>query len=99
MDIVIDIQGFRDAEGKFMPKEVAVVAINEAFISHCIMMPPYPFVELPEKYEKTTGSLETSMGSSGLTEQSIPNISWRNYVKLHGKRVTYTPVVERRYII
>ncbi|XP_011631955.1 uncharacterized protein LOC105423756 [Pogonomyrmex barbatus] len=52
MDIVIDIQGFRDAEGKFMPKEVAVVAINEAFISHCIMMPPYPFVELPEKYRR-----------------------------------------------
>lgn len=52
MDIVIDIQGFRDAEGKFMPKEVAVVAVNEAFISHCIMMAPYPFVELAEKYRR-----------------------------------------------
>ena len=28
MDMVIDIQGFRDAEENFIPKEVAVLAIN-----------------------------------------------------------------------
>lgn len=49
MDIVIDIQGFRDVEEKFIPKEVAVVAVNAPIIGHWIMTPPYPFDELPEK--------------------------------------------------
>lgn len=49
MDIVIDIQGFRDVDEQFIPKEVAVVAINDPIIGHWIMMPPYPFGDLPEK--------------------------------------------------
>ncbi|XP_067210251.1 uncharacterized protein [Linepithema humile] len=49
MDIVIDIQGFCDADEKFIPKEVAVVALNSAIIGHWIMTPPYPFDDLPEK--------------------------------------------------
>lgn len=49
MDIVIDIQGFRDVNDKFIPKEVAVVAINAPIVGHWIMMPPHPFGELPER--------------------------------------------------
>lgn len=48
MDIVIDIQGFRNAKEKFLPKEVALVAINAPIVGHWIMMPPHPFGELPE---------------------------------------------------
>ena len=46
MDIVIDIQGFRDAEERFIPKEVAVVAINTPIIGQWIIMRPCPFDEL-----------------------------------------------------
>lgn len=49
MDIVIDIQGFRDATEKFLPKEIAVVAIGASIVDHWIMTPPHPFDELPEK--------------------------------------------------
>ncbi|KMQ82724.1 hypothetical protein RF55_22048 [Lasius niger] len=49
MDIVIDIQGFRDVHDKFIPKEVAVVAVNAPIVGHWIMMPPHPFGELPER--------------------------------------------------
>ncbi|KMQ82769.1 hypothetical protein RF55_21923 [Lasius niger] len=49
MDIVIDIKGFRDVNGEFIPKEVAVVAINAPIVGHWIMMPPQPFGELPER--------------------------------------------------
>lgn len=52
MDIVIDIQGFRDADEKFLPKEVAVVAIDAPIVDHWIMMPPHPFGELPEKVRR-----------------------------------------------
>ena len=48
MDIVIDIQGFRDSEGKFIPKEIAVVALDAAIIGHWITLPPCSFEELPE---------------------------------------------------
>lgn len=49
MDIVVDIQGFRDAEKKFIPKEIAVVAIDAPIVNHWIMIPPHSFAELPEK--------------------------------------------------
>jgi hypothetical protein len=48
MDIVVDIQGFRDAEKNFIPKEIAVFAINAPYVGHWITMPPYPFDDLPE---------------------------------------------------
>jgi len=48
MEIIIDIQGFRDAEEKFIPKEIAVVAINAPIFGHWIIIPPCPFVNLPE---------------------------------------------------
>ena len=47
MDFVIDIQGFRDSKGDFIPKEVAVVALKESTISHWIVLPPCKFNELP----------------------------------------------------
>jgi len=49
MDIVIDIQGFHDVEENFIPKEVAVLAINETITGHWIMIPPYSFGDLPER--------------------------------------------------
>ena len=52
MDIVVDIQGFRDAEEKFIPKETAVVAINARIIGHWITLPPYSFDELPERSKR-----------------------------------------------
>jgi len=52
MDIIIEIQGFRNVDKKFIPKEVAVVAINAKIIGHWIMMPPCPFSELPERVRR-----------------------------------------------
>lgn len=49
MDIVVDIQGFRDITGQFLPKEVVVIAIDEPFVGHWILIPPHGFSELPEK--------------------------------------------------
>ena len=55
MDIVVDIQRFRGAKKKFIPKEVAVVAIDTPLVRHWIMRPPYPFNRLSEaaKYENS----------------------------------------------
>ena len=52
MDIVIDIQGFRDVEENFIPKEVAVLAINAAISGHRIMTSPCPFEDLPVRAKR-----------------------------------------------
>ena len=52
MDIVINIQGFRDVEENFIPKQVAVLVINAVFTRHWIMMLPYPFGDLPERVRR-----------------------------------------------
>jgi len=52
MVIVVDIQGFRDGEKKFIHKEVAVVAIDAPIVNHWIIMQPHSFAELPEKIRR-----------------------------------------------
>lgn len=47
MDIVIQMQGARDKDGNYIPKEIAVVGVNNGVIGHWIISPPYPFSELP----------------------------------------------------
>ena len=40
MDYVIDIQRFYDARRKFLPKEVAVVALQKDIVGHWIVQAP-----------------------------------------------------------
>lgn len=47
MDYVIDIQGFRNGNKKFVPKEVAVVALQSRVIGHWIVKPSSKFKDLP----------------------------------------------------
>ncbi|XP_048507910.1 uncharacterized protein LOC125500196 [Athalia rosae] len=49
MDFIVDIQGFRDVHGRFLPKEVASVALEHPFSSHWLVQPPYPFTDLSGK--------------------------------------------------
>jgi len=36
----------------FIPKEVAILAINAPITSHWIMMPSYPFDDLPDRVRR-----------------------------------------------
>jgi len=56
LDIVIDIHDFRNADKKFIPKEVAV-AINATIIGHWIMMPSCLFSDLPVRARQETNWL------------------------------------------
>lgn len=48
MELIIDIQGFKDKEGRFLPKEVVVMDVYKPRRQvHWIIKPPYPFAELP----------------------------------------------------
>lgn len=45
-DYVIDIQAFHDKDGKFHPKEIAVLSVECDIISHWLIKPPYDCSEL-----------------------------------------------------
>ena len=52
MEVVIEIQGFRDICGRFLPKEIAIVAIGNAIEDHWILSPPHAFQDLTEKSKR-----------------------------------------------
>lgn len=52
MDIIVDIQGMRDKDHGFLPKEVAVVATNQPLSMHWIVAPPYQYCELPPEVRR-----------------------------------------------
>lgn len=43
---VIEIQGFTDKDGKFVPKKVEIVFLQEHIIGHWVIPLPQEFVEL-----------------------------------------------------
>ena len=53
MDFIVDIQGFRDTERKFLPKEVAVICLQNPIVNHWIVQAPCNFIELPEDVKNT----------------------------------------------
>jgi len=70
MDIVIEIQGFRNMDKKFIPKKVSVVAINATIIghwSHFAHLVIYP----KELDEKTTSFRGIIMALSSSTVKPI----------------------------
>lgn len=58
-DYVIEIQGFRDKDANFVPKEVAIVSLQEHIICHWVVLPPHEFVELPSSL-RTANDLAAS---------------------------------------
>lgn len=47
-DFIIDIQAFHDKDGDFLPKEIAILALDYNFISHWTIKPPYGYDKLPK---------------------------------------------------
>lgn len=53
MDYIIDIQGLREKDNKFLPKEVAVVPLQGNIIGHWIIIPPHESDGLPNSIKTT----------------------------------------------
>ena len=61
MDVIIDIQGFRDRLKKFLPKEVAIVTLQKKSVKHFIVSPPCKFTELPDDVKLTNSYCTTNL--------------------------------------
>lgn len=57
MDVIVDIQALYDKESRFLPKEVAVVTLQNDFSGHWIVAAPYDFTELPRHIATNNNSL------------------------------------------
>ncbi|KAK4883087.1 hypothetical protein RN001_006406 [Aquatica leii] len=58
MDAFVDLQGFRGADKKFIPKEVAVVSSDGDYCEVLLIKPPMPYSTLPKSVKNEVYYLE-----------------------------------------
>lgn len=71
MNLVIDIQGLKDKYNNFIPKEVAIVSIQTAYVGHWIVKSPYVDCELSSIIKRQNSWLERSHHGIPWTEGDI----------------------------
>ena len=82
MDYVVDIQGFRDARRQFLPKEVAVVALQKDIVSHCIVQAPCYFSRLPSDIKTINSYLSYLENVIGRSIINLENYNSPSFNKL-----------------
>lgn len=107
MDIVVDIQGMRGRDSEFIPKEIAVVAVDRPYSAHWIIAPPCHFGELPHNSRKQNNflskfyhGLEWFEGDVGCKQvyanlREISRKSRRIYTRGHEKAVLLRDITSR----
>lgn len=53
MNLIVDVQFFLGGEGVYVPKEVALLTLNENYLAHWIVAPPYDAEKLEDNVKKT----------------------------------------------
>lgn len=60
MNVIIDVQGFKNEDNKFIPKEIAVLCKNSILV--LLIKPPYAFYDLTKKERSTVAWIERNRG-------------------------------------
>lgn len=60
MNAVVDIQGFKSENNKFIPKEIAILCENHVLV--LLIKPPYPFYNLTRKERMQVAWIERNIG-------------------------------------
>lgn len=60
MNIIIDVQGFKDKNNMFIPKEIAI--LSERHVLILLIKPPYPFYYLTNKERVQAAWIEKNKG-------------------------------------
>jgi hypothetical protein len=81
MDIVVDIQGFKDAEESFFPKEVAIVSINTTHCAHWIIAQPCSFIELSSRSKSQNNWLSKNFHGIEWYEGDTPYKNLRRHLR------------------
>lgn len=60
MNVIVDVQGFKSEDNKFIPKEIAIVSKNHAFVF--TIKAPFPFYNLTKKERLNVAWIERNRG-------------------------------------
>lgn len=60
MNIIIDVQGFKNEKNEFIPKEIAIMWNKRVFVM--LIKPPYPFYTLTKKERIQVAWIEKNRG-------------------------------------
>lgn len=60
MNVIVDIQGFKNEQNKFIPKEIAILC-NESILV-LLIKPPYPYYDLTQTERRQVGWIEKNRG-------------------------------------
>lgn len=69
--VVLDVQGFKISEKRFVPKELAIY--DGVHVSHYVFKPPFPFHHLPEKFKSQAVWLTTNHHCLNWSEGFTPH--------------------------
>lgn len=72
MDIVIDLQRFGDNREKCIPKEIALVTVNDEVIGHWIVKQPFPQNQLTPDVRKRNNWVTTHHHGINWTDGYTP---------------------------
>lgn len=71
MDIIVDIQFCKDCNDKSIPKEIAVISLEDNFIAHWLVLPPYSLKKLGDKSRQQNNWLHKNHHGITWTEGDV----------------------------
>lgn len=60
MNVILDVQGFKNEQNEFIPKEIAILWNRQIFVQ--LIKPPYPFYFLTKKERLQVAWIEKNRG-------------------------------------
>nr|AGQ20231.1 AsIV-cont00128-ORF1 [Apophua simplicipes ichnovirus] len=100
MYCVVDVQGFKQSDGKFVLKEFAMVTIDMKIVKHLefVVKPPYPFKYLLKEHRSMNSSLTRNVHGISWDSGTISYEESRPYIRklLKNARTIYVRGSEKR---
>lgn len=93
MNVIVDVQGFKNEENKFIVKEIAI--LSKTCSTNLLIKPPYPFYNLTTKERLQVSWIERNLGILW-NEGFIPfNMLKLNVMDFFRNKHVYTKGVEK----
>lgn len=82
-EFVVDVQGFLDSCGGFVPKEVALISLDNHyhFQGHWLISPPCKFSDLPQRFKRTNNWLTRNHHGIEWYEGIVPQDRFENLLR------------------
>lgn len=72
MNIVIDLQGLKDKNNSFVPKEVAIISLDTPYIGHWLVAPPHEYAKLSPPAKRQNAWLKRAHHGLAWAEGDTP---------------------------